>query len=948
MRMRRSALLLLLLFAGLQLFSQISLTEKLPVDPTVKVGKLPNGLTYYIRQNKMPEKKVELRLAVNAGSVLEKDDQRGLAHFMEHMGFNGSKNFPKNELVDFLQKSGIKFGADLNAYTSFDETVYILPIPTEDSSMIDKGFTVLEDWAFNNLFDKNEIEKERGVVLEESRLSKGSFERMSRQYFPRLFNGSKYADRLPIGKDDVLRTFKPQTLQRFYKDWYRPSLMAVIVVGDIDPVLAEAAIKKHFGPYKDPVGAPVRPAITPIANRTKPEAMVVTDEEATDKSLQIIHYIKPAKKMTTWADYRENLVQGLVGSLISQRLSEVTQQANPPFVFASTTFGPFLRGYTGFSSYAMLSEGSVTTAIDVLMAETQRARQFGFLQTELDRAKASMLTGAERAVTEKDKSSSGSLVMQYVGHFLNQTPVPGVENRLEFLKQVLPGITVEEVNKVAKAIPSSNNEFTLLQAPAAAKKELPDNLTLQKTVTAASSKPVTAYAEKAVAASLMDKDPVAGKVTEESKNDQLKTTSFVLSNGITVTFKPTTLKNDEIQFDAWRLGGYQQFPATDKYNAGLAASVIQQMGVKDMSPTDLRKFMAGKVAVVSPYMNPQEDGVEGRSNIKDFETMLQLIYLYFTQPRRDEALFKSFISKQKSFVAFAEKDPSTSYNDTLRKIIYSNHPWLESVPKAADFEGVSLDRVMAIYQQVFGNAWGLHFTFVGNIDPAAARPLIEKYIASLPSSPRVNKTTDVGLRLLKGHTDIALKRGKASQAMINLFFEGEAPYTRESKLRLQALIEVLNIKIIETLREEMSGMYGGGLSGTLFRRPYEHYTIQATIPCGPENVDKLTAALTDILKQAQEKGIDQKDLDKVKETWRKQHHTRLQSNDFWLSSLSNAFINGENPEDVLDYEKQVDAITVEDLQATARQFLTLNNMVKSVLYPESSPVKEEVKTLKGF
>ena len=333
-------------------FAQYKLTDPLPVDPSVKVGKLSNGLTYYIRRNAKPEKKIELRLAVNAGSIQENDNQLGLAHFMEHMGFNGSKHFPKNELVDFLQKTGVDFGADLNAYTSFDETVYILSLPTEDASLVDKGFTVLEDWAFNNLLDKTEIEKERGVVLEESRLSKGSWERMSRQYFPKLLNGSKYAVRLPIGKDEILKNFKHETLKNFYNNWYRPNLMAVIIVGDIDPVDAEKRIIDHFGKFKNPANAPVRPAIIPMKERTKPEALVVTDDEATNTFVQVYNYVKPAKTVKTWAGYRESIIEGLISSLIGQRLSELTQKENPPFVFANTSFSQFIRGYSTFSSFA--------------------------------------------------------------------------------------------------------------------------------------------------------------------------------------------------------------------------------------------------------------------------------------------------------------------------------------------------------------------------------------------------------------------------------------------------------------------------------------------------------------------------------------------------------------------------------------------------------------------
>jgi zinc protease len=929
-------------------FGQYNLKDPLPIDKSVKIGKLSNGLTYYIRKNAKPEKKLELRLAVNAGSVLENDNQRGLAHFMEHMGFNGSKNFPKNELVDYLQKTGVEFGADLNAYTSFDETVYILPIPTDDEAVVEKGFTVLEDWAFNNLFDKNEVEKERGVVLEESRLSKGSDERMSRQYFPKLFNGSKYADRLPIGKDEILKTFKPETLKNFYKTWYRPNLIAVIVVGDIDPADAEKKIVAHFSKFTNPANSTARPAIIPIKQRTAPDAMVVTDDEATNTLLEIYNFVRPAKKLKTWGDYRESTVEGLVSSLINQRLSELTQKANPPFVFANTGFQPFLRGYNSFTSFAVLGEAPMQDAINALIEETNRARQFGFLQTELDRAKASLMNGAEKSFKEKDKSESGAIVQQYVNNFLQGNPIPGVENRYKFLQQVLPTISLQEINAIAKQMPSTANAFTLVEAPTKQKDKLPNNTELLKALVAANNKPVKAYEEKAVASALLDKEPMPGKITTETKNEKLGTTDLTLSNGVTITIKPTTLKNDEIQMDAWRWGGFHKYDIADKNNAQYATVLVGQMGVKDMSPTDLRKFMAGKTVSVTPYINNHEEGIEGRSSVKDFETFLQLMYLYYTQPRKDEGLFKSFVTKTKAGLQFAKQDPQTWFQDTLGKIVYNNNPWTDEIPTPEDLDNLHLDRSFAIYKEIFGNAYGMHYSFVGNIDIEKAKPLLEKYLGSLPSAPKENKFKDNGIRMIKGATEVNLKKGKESQAMITLTFEGETEYNREEKMDLAALLEVLNIKIIEKLREEMSGIYGGGIGGTVSKRPYVHYTISAGLPCGPENVEKLTKALLDIIKDAQEKGVDQKDLDKVKETWKKQYHVNLQSNDYWLGVLSNAFIDQTNPENVLDYEQKVNAITVGDLQKAAKKFLTLNNMVKAVLYPESSKIPQGVKTVKPF
>jgi zinc protease len=940
---------LLFLFFSVVSFAQYKLTDPIPLDPNVKTGKLANGLTYYIQKNVKPEKKLELRLVVNAGSVLENNDQRGLAHFMEHMGFNGSKNFPKNELVDYLQKAGVKFGADLNAYTSFDETVYILPIPTDDSAVVEKGFTVLEDWAFNNLFDKNEIEKERGVVLEESRLSKGSFERMSRQYFPRLFNGSKYAGRLPIGKDEVLKNFKHETLKSFYRNWYRPNLVAVIVVGDIDPALAEKKIKAHFSKYKNPANAPVRPAIIPIPPRTQPEAMVVTDEEATNTVLQIFNFIKPAKKIKTWADYRQNLLEEMLSSLINQRLNELTQRENPPFAFAYTGYQSFIRGYTSFFSAALPGEVPMQESIDALVAETNRARQFGFLQSELDRIKADMLKEAEKNFHEKDKTLSGQIVGQYVEHYLQGEPVPGPEHHYKFLQQILPLITLNEVNAAAKKMPPTANAFALLQAPEKKKKELPAGDELLKAVIAATNKPVKPYEEKALASSLLDEEPETGKITAETKNEKLGTTEFTLGNGITITVKPTQLQNDEILLDAWRWGGFHRFDLADKDNAQYAASIVSEMGVKDMSPTDLQKFLAGKTVEGFPYINNHEEGFQGSSSVKDFETFLQLLHLYFTRPRKDETLFKSFVSKNKTMLLFVKQNPQLWYSDTLTKILYNNHPWASSgMPKPEELDKLNLDKIFSIYGQIFGNAWGMHFTFVGNIDVEKAKPLFEKYIGSLPAAATEIKYKDNGVRLVKGITEVNLKRGKEKQSMINIFFEGETEYSREERLHLAALLEVLNIKIIEKLREDMSGIYGGGIRGGIEKRPYVHYSISARVPCGPENVEKLSTAFLDLVKEVQEKGPGQKELDKVKETWKKQYHVNLQSNDWWLTALSSAWINQDNPEDELSYEQKVDAITAEDVQKAAKKYLTLNNMVKAVLYPESANITPGVKTVKPF
>jgi zinc protease len=943
MKHHRFLIVLLLLVFSYEGFAQFNLSQPIPADPNVKIGKLPNGLTYYIRKNAKPEKKVELRLAVNAGAILEENDQRGLAHFMEHMNFNGSKHFPKNELVDYLQKVGVQFGADLNAYTGFDETVYILPISTEDPKVVEQGFTVLEDWAFNNLLDKSELEKERGVVLEESRLSKGADDRMMRQYFPKLFNGSKYAERLPIGKDSILKTFKPASLERFYRQWYRPNLMAVIVVGDIDPVEAEKKIRAHFGSFKNPATQKPRPSITAIKERTRPEAMVITDEEATNTVLQVFNFIRPAKKIKTWGDYRQSVIDELVNSLLNQRLNELTQKENPPFVYGFSGMQSFIRGYETFVSGAVLGDQSAEVALNALFAETEKARQYGFLATEIERAKAQLLNDAEQAFNEKDKSQSGQLVQGYLQNFLEGQPIPGVENRYKFLKQIAPGITAAEINAVAKKMPQATNAFALLTAPASTKGKLPTGSALLNDVVAASKQKVNAYEEKAVASTLMDGNLTSGKIVSETKNEKLGTTDLTLSNGVTVTLKPTNFKNDEIVMDAWRWGGWQRFPLEDKDNAKHAAEVVMQMGVKDMSPTDLEKFLSGKTVQVNPYLNDHEEGISGSSSVKDFETFLQLINLYFTQPRKDQGLFNSFVTKNKQMMQFMKSNPQYYFADTLSKIMYNNSPWVSEIPRAEEFDRLNADKIMSIYNNVFGNADGMHFTLVGNLDLNKVKPLLEKYLGSLPAQPTEHKFKDNGIRQVKGIVEANIKKGKEAQSLVMVSWSGETNYDRQERMAFQALLEVLNIQVTEKLREDMSGMYSGGLGGTIEKRPYVHYNISAYIPCGPENADKLTAALFDIIKNAKDGKIEQKDLDKVKETWRKKYQETLKDNNNWLDVLAGSFINQTNPENILDYEQRVDALTLQDLQKAAQKFFDMKNYVKATLYPEGFNIQEGVK-----
>ena len=933
-QIRLGGMLVLLMLQVSALMAQFEATKPLPTDPNVKIGKLANGLTYYIHKNALPAKKIQLRLVVNAGSILETPDQQGLAHFMEHMNFNGLKHFPKNELVSYLQSIGVEFGADLNAYTSFDETVYILPIPADDSVKVEKGFTILEDWAFNALLDTAEINKERGVVLEESRLSKGAGARMQKQYFPILFNGSAYSNRLPIGKDSILQNFKPSSLINFYKTWYRPNLMSVVVVGDIDPAAAEKLIVRHFAGYKNPAKIVPRPAITPIPERKGNKSIVLTDKEQPYNILQVINYVEKAQPVKTWGDYRNNIVEGLFNQMVSQRFSEIAQQPNAPFLAAGATFSDFIRGYNSFSSYAVLGDKPAQPAIRALESVTESVKKFGFLPAELERAKVNVLNGAERANKDKDKTQSDRFVDAYVSNFLSGEPILGIENRYEYLKSELSKITVEEINALAKRTETQQGFFTMLMGAEKSKASLPVADTLIHYVTSARAIPAQPYQEKVLAKTLIDRQPVAGKIVQESKDAALGTTNLTLSNGITVTLKPTDFKNDEIQMDSWRWGGSHVYPIEDKMNADKAATLVRSMGVKDFSPTDLRKFLAGKTVQVTPYISADDEGIEGSSSLKDVETFFQLIHVYFTQPRKDAALFQNFVNSQKSILQNMKSNPRSYFSDTLNKVIYNNHPYAPVMESPDSYDKLNLDRSLSIYKEVFSNADGLHFTFVGNIDIDKMKTYITTYLGSLPAHTVQHAYKDVGLRPVQGPLNLNVNKGAEKQSLVVLQYSGEMPYSKETDLQLAMLSEVMNIKIIEKLREEMGGIYGGGMGGGLTKRPYEHYSIGVSFPCGPENVDKLVAAFLGIVKDVSNKGIDEKDMAKVKETLKKQYEVQIKNNDYWLEGLSKSFIDQTDPAWILAYPSKVEGVTAAQLQQLCKKLMDTPNYSKSVLYPE--------------
>ncbi|QNA91018.1 insulinase family protein [Massilia sp. Dwa41.01b] len=911
----------------------LKLDAPIPVGPQVKVGKLANGLTWYIQKNARPERKLELRLVIKAGSILEDEDQQGLAHFVEHMAFNGSTHFQKHELVDYLQSIGVKFGADLNAYTSFDETVYVLPIPTDRPENVKRAFQVLEDWAHGIAFDEAVIEKERGIVLEELRLGKGAGDRIGKKLYPKIYNGSRYAERLPIGKEEVLRSFPPEALRRFYRDWYRPDLMAVVVVGDIEPAAAEKLIRTHFSKLTNPRPARLRP-YAEIGRREETEAVIVTDREATGNGLLIRYPVQPVREPSTVRGYREGLVESLFTGMLNGRLQELTQLPDPPFLGGSSAFGKLTPFHKSFNASAVVKPGGANKAIDALVRENERARRHGFGAAELERAKKDMMRSFERTYNEREKTDSGAYVAEYMRNFLQQEPIPGIVAEFGYARQMLPTISLEEMNAYARrTIPANSGKLVIYSGIERADLPPPSGESLLAAVAGAEQAEVAPYVEKSLG-KLMAEPPQPGKIVAERQDKALGLTHLTLSNGVKVILKATDFRNDQVLLSAARYGGQSLYGDGDILNARYASAIVASMGLKDYSPLDLSKVLAGKAAAVTVGLSGYSEVIGASSGATDIETMLQLLWLRFDTVRRDEDLFKSFIGKQVEAARNRDAQPGARFGDALVATLYNNHPRAPRPLRPEEYAQIDLDRSIAIYRERFASAKDLTFVMVGSFDLERVKPLLATYLGSLPTPELPIGWRDVGLRPVRGVVKRAVHSGTEPKSTISLTFTGEAPFSEDEQMRLQALSEVLNIRIIEVLREKMSLIYGGSAGGSLGRIPYGSYSLSLTLPTGPENVDKVIAATFEEFDRLKREGPSAADLAKVKQNWIQNYRKALRENGYWLGRIQSALMDGTDPATLLTHEARVEALSVADVQQAARRYLDTNNYVQVVLYPE--------------
>ncbi|MDR3668759.1 MAG: insulinase family protein [Ignavibacteriaceae bacterium] len=930
--MKRFYFIIIMLFVQISVFpQQLKLDDEIPLDKNIITGTLDNGLRYYIRENKKPEDRAFLRLVVNAGSILENDNQQGLAHFVEHIAFDGSKHFQKNDLINYLESIGMRFGADLNAYTSFDETVFKLEVPTDSAVMLEKGFLIMEDWAHNLSFDPAEIDKERGVVIEEWRLGRGADSRMFDKQTPVLLKDSKYAERLPIGKKEIIEYCSYQTLKSFYTTWYRPDLMAVIAVGDFDKNKIEELIKKHFAGIPKVKDEAVR-KLFQVPNQDSLLFAIATDPEATNTVVSFYHKmdVEPQDKVK---DYRHQLVESLFNRMFNSRLNELSRKANPPFLNAYSSEGNFVRTKDFYTLSAGVKDTGIVLGLETLLSEAQRIKKFGFTQSELDREKIDLMSGMVQAFNEKDKTESESFVDEYIRNFLNGEPSPGIAYEHEIYKQFVPGITLDEVNKLSDQWIQEKNSVVLVNAPQKKGLQIPSEKELRSIFNKVQNSQFKPYDDKFLNVPLIDSIPAPSKIIAEKKNDELNLTELDLANGIKVILKPTNFKNDEISFYAFRSGGTSLADSSLFVSASMSASLVQNSGLGKFDQVELKKLLAGKVVSVGPFIGEISEGLTGSSSVKDLETMFQLIYLSFTSPHIDSVSFISFKSKVQSYLKNRGLSPESAFQDTVQAIFgnynYRRMPWTLNTISSMD-----IDSSLNFFKSRFKDASGFTFVFVGNFEVENIKSLVGVYLGGLPSQNKGESFRDLNISPPKGVIDKKVIKGVEPKSYVDITFSGDYDWNIQNNYDFHSMIEVLTIKLREILREDKGATYGVGINGSPLKYPGEKYNINISFGCAPENVAdlvKTTFAELDSLKKFKVSDIY---INKVKETQKREFEVNTKENKFWLNNLQSYYFYHIDISQLMKYPERVEKFNSEAVQKAAQKYFDNNNYIEVVLYPQ--------------
>jgi len=912
--------------------NDIDLDSKIPEDPLVSKGVLPNGMTYYVRANSEPENRAELMLVVNAGSVDEDDDQQGLAHFCEHMAFNGTKNFPKHELINYFESIGMEFGPEINAYTSFDETVYMLKVPLDKPEYMEKGLQVLYDWSSQITDSDEEVNAERGIILEEERLGRGANDRMMKEWLPVFLKDSRYAERLPIGKVDIIENADPSVLRRYRHDWYRPDMQAVIVVGDFNQDEMVATIKEKFSaiPARE---NPREKKIYDIPGHKQTMVSVVTDKEA-QYPIAYVYYKHDLEVAKTVKDYREMILENLYMGMINNRLAEKTQQADPPFLLGQSAYSHQFGPLSTYMSVAVTQGDKIETGLKEVLLENERVKKFGFTETELERQKTAVLNNMEKAYNERNNTKSINYANEYMRNFLiTKEPFPGMEKEYEYYKEMVPGISVDEINSLAQKWVTNDNRVVIITAPDNDKTVVPTEDQVLGLLDEVESTEIEPYVDAVANVPLLSDEPYGSKVTSENKLDKVDAVEWKLENGATVVLKKTDFKDDEILFSAWSLGGSSLYPADYDVSADLTTDVMGESGIADFDEITLNKMLSDKVFSVSPYISQLREGFNGNSSVKDVETLLQMVYLYFTEPRFDDVSYQSLMKQYATVLENKANSPEANFRDTLSATVANYNP--RAMPMTLEkLNEASFNQIREIGKDRFKDASDFKFFFVGNIDLDAFKLLVEKYIGGIPTLNRNEHWKDLGIEKPNGVINKVVHKGQEEKSIQYILFHGDFDYNAQNQVQIDAVAKILSTRLLEVIREDKSSVYSIGAYPSTSKFPEPEYTVSISYGTSPAKLEELKSAIFDIIKEYAKNGPTEEELNKAKEKMHRERETQVRENSFWLNILSNTYYikNGDFLQ-FGNYDQLVDNLTIKSTQKAFSDYFHFDNYIGVALAP---------------
>ena len=912
-----------------------SLSQQMPVDPDVLVGGLSNGLRFYIRPNGRPARQAELRLVVKAGSVLEDDDQRGLAHFLEHMQFEGTRNFPGHGIDAFLGSLGLSIGADANAATSFDDTQYTLRVPTDRPGVLDQSLQVLADWAGGATFDPEAIERQRAIVLAEWRMNLGAEERTADKIRRVQLQGSRYEDRAPIGRPEVIEKATRDQLLRFYRDWYRPDLMAVIVVGDVDRNQVASIIRRHFSELANPEPERPRPAFD-VPEHQGTRYAVVTDKESTATAVMMSN-LRPARNQGSVGGYREIVRDQIFAAMLGDRLDELTQNGNPPFLNAAAGRGLFPAPRTRDEAIlqALVSPDGVTRGLEALASEVQRIIRFGFTASELDRARQANMAGSERVVEQSPDRESKSRADEYTRNFLQNEALPTIWQELAFHRRFLPEMTLAEMNTLAKDWFPENNNLVLVTAPEAGAAALPSTEVLAAAVKNASERNLEPYVDAAAGQTLVDTPPVRGRIVKTTEHAAIGVTEWTLSNGATVVIKPTTLKTDQILFRGFAPGGLSLASDRDFLAARVADDVVPAGGVGKFSAVALDRLLSGKAVVVRPFISEVRHGLAGGSSPKDLDTLMQLVYLRFTQPRADQNAFNAMKAQALGLLANQSASPEAVFNQTLESLLSNNSPRRqpETPETVAQW---NLDTALAFYKARFAGASQFTFMFVGSFTPEQIRPLVETYLASLPASRATETWRDLGIRPPTGVVERVVQKGIAPKSEVSIVFSGPFEYDDANILALRTATLLLASRLNDAIRQELGATYSITANSEVSKRPSPEYRVRINWTCDPARVDDLVKRVFEEVQAVRTTLLRPDQVGRVRDLLLREFEENSEDNGFVLNQIARKYEDGDaaQVDSALNQPALIAGLNGYAIQLAAMKYMDPANYVRLTLMPE--------------